>query len=84
MPVNSSCLMSQLSNQQCDSFSMCYFVFLDLTDVEAPLLRRVLPGVPVLPVFQLVVSALLLPEHHHHHTLTGEEGGTKTAEHHRR
>lgn len=37
----------------------------NLTDVQAPLLSGVLPGVPVLPVFQLIVSALLLSKHHH-------------------
>lgn len=40
-----------------------------LTDIQTPLLGRVLPGVPVLPVFQLIVSALLLAKHNHHHTL---------------
>lgn len=40
-----------------------------LTDVETPLFGSVLSGVPVLPVFQLIISALLLPKHNHHHTL---------------
>lgn len=41
-----------------------------LTDVQTPLFGGVLSGVPVLPVFQLIISALLLSEHHHHHTLS--------------
>lgn len=43
-----------------------------LTDVQTPLLGGVLSGVPVLPVFQLIVSALLLAKHNHHYTLGTE------------
>ena len=40
-----------------------------LTYVNTPLFRRVLPRVPVLPVPQLVLSALVLSKNHHDHTL---------------
>lgn len=40
-----------------------------LTDVKDPLLRRVLPRVPILPVFQLLVSVFVFAEDHHHHAL---------------
>lgn len=43
-----------------------------LTDVQDSLFGRVLPGVPVLPVFKLLVSVLILTEHHHDHTLRRE------------
>lgn len=44
-----------------------------LTDIQTPLFGSVLSGVPVLPVFQLIISALLLSEHHHHYTLTMDD-----------
>lgn len=40
-----------------------------LTNVEDPLLCRVLPRVPVLPVFQLFISVFVFTEDHHHHAL---------------
>lgn len=40
-----------------------------LTNVQTPLFGSVLSGVPVLPVFQLIISTLLLSKHHHHYTL---------------
>lgn len=40
-----------------------------LTNIQTPLFGSVLSGVPVLPVFQLIISALFLSEHHHHNTL---------------
>lgn len=44
-----------------------------LTDVQDPLFGRVLPGVPVLPVFELLVSVLVLAEHHHDDALSGRK-----------
>lgn len=43
-----------------------------LTDVEDSLFGRVLPRVPVLPVFKLLVSVLIFTEHHHDHALRKE------------
>lgn len=40
-----------------------------LTDVQYSLFGRVLPRVPVLPVFKLLVSVLVLAEDHHDHAL---------------
>lgn len=40
-----------------------------LTNVNAPLFGRVLTGVPVLPVSQLVFSAFVFSKNHHDHTL---------------
>lgn len=42
-----------------------------LTDVQDSLFGGVLPGVPVLPVFKLLVSVLVFTEHHHDHALGG-------------
>lgn len=44
-----------------------------LTNIQTPLFGSVLSGVPVLPVFQLIFSALLLSKHHHHYTLEVDE-----------
>lgn len=40
-----------------------------LTDVQNSLFGRVLAGVPVLPVFKLLISVLVLTENHHDHAL---------------
>lgn len=40
-----------------------------LTCIKYPLLHRMLPTVPELPGFDLIVRTLLLAEHQHYHTL---------------
>lgn len=47
-----------------------------LTNVKDPLLCGVLPRVPVLPVFQLLIPVFVLTEDHHHHALQGRENHT--------
>lgn len=42
---------------------------LTLTNVKDSLLSCVLPGMPVLPIFQLLISVFILTENNHDHTL---------------
>lgn len=51
-----------------------------LTDVEDSLFGRVLPRVPVLPVFKLLVSVLIFTEHHHDHALRGHTRQDKSTD----
>lgn len=46
---------------------------MSLTDVQDSLFGRVLPGVPILPVLELLVPVLVFTEHHHDHALRGRD-----------